>query len=309
MMILRQFTLLVSLVATTSACQAKAERARAEDRALEARVKRMEARLAKADETNEVDEPVAMWFMPTELNEISGLALTDDGRLLAHDDELARVFEVDPRKGVIIKSFMLGKGLKGDFEGITVVGQDIYMTLSNGLLYKFREGANNSSVPYTTFDLRLGKECEFEGVAYDRDSAQLVLPCKTVKLKHLKDDLVIYKWKIGSKDKAGISMMSVELSEVVGSNKWKKFRPSDITIDPASGNYVIISSLEKGLVVVTPSGEVVRSESLPGKHQQAEGVAITKDNILIISDEATSKPAAITLYRWNSNLDTGATTQ
>jgi uncharacterized protein YjiK len=309
MMILKQLALLITLVVTTSSCQTKADRERAEQRALEAREKRMEARLAKADQTNKVDQPVAMWLMPPELNEISGLALTDDGRLLAHDDELARVFEVDPRKGVIIKSFMLGKGLKGDFEGITVVGQDIYMTLSNGLLYRFREGANNSSVPYTTYDLRLGKECEFEGVVYDRDSSQLVLPCKDVKLKHLKDYLVIYKWKIGSKDTTGISMMSVELNEVIGNNKWKKFRPSDITIDPASGNYVIISSLDHGLVVLTPSGDVVRSESLPGKHQQAEGVAITKDNILIISDEATSKPAAITLYRWNNNTDTGATTQ
>jgi uncharacterized protein YjiK len=309
-MILRQLALLITLVATTSSCQSKAERARAELRALDARVKRMEARLANADATNEVDEPVAMWLMPPELNEISGLALTDDGRLLAHDDELARVFEVDPRKGVIVKSFMLGKGLKGDFEGITVVGQDIYMTLSNGRLYRFREGANNSSVPFTTFDLRLGKECEFEGVAYDRDSAQLVLPCKTVKLKHLEDEMVIYKWKIGSKDSTGISMMSVELSEVIGTNKWKKFRPSDITIDPVTGNYVIISSLEKGIVVVTPSGDVVSSQPLPGKHHQAEGVAITKDNLLIISDEATSKPAAITLYRWSStNTETGAITQ
>jgi hypothetical protein len=27
-------------------------------------------------------------------------------------------------------------------------------------------------------------------------------------------------------------------------------------------------------------------------------VAVTRDNILIVSDEATQKPAAITLYRW-----------
>jgi len=43
---------------------------------------------------------------------------------------------------------------------------------------------------------------------------------------------------------------------------------------------------------------VVRSEPLPGNHHQAEGVAVTKDSLLIISDEATSKPAAITVYRW-----------
>ncbi|HEX6575927.1 MAG TPA: SdiA-regulated domain-containing protein [Gemmatimonadaceae bacterium] len=303
---LRQFAFVLGVVAL--ACTSPAEKKAGEERALNARAQRVEARLAKAQATDNSEDPVAMWLMPPELNEISGMTLTDDGRLLAHDDEVGRVFEVDPRRGVIVKSFLLGKGLKGDFEGITVVGPDVYMTLSNGLLYRFREGGNKASVPYTTFDTHLGKECEFEGVAHDKDSAQLVLPCKNVHMKHLDDEMVLFKWKIGSTDTTGVSMMTVPLSEVIGTNKWKKFRPSDITIDPATGNYVIISSLDKGIVVLTPGGEVVRSEPLPGKHQQAEGVAITRDNILIISDEATSKPAAITLYRWN-NTESGAATQ
>ena len=94
-------------------------------------------------------------------------------------------------------------------------------------------------------------------------------------------------------------MLTVPQSEAVGSNKWKNFRPSDITIDPATGDYVIISSIDKGLVVMGTDGEVIRSEKLPGRHHQAEGVAITKDSLLIISDEASTKPAAITLYRWH----------
>jgi hypothetical protein len=42
----------------------------------------------------------------------------------------------------------------------------------------------------------------------------------------------------------------------------------------------------------------VRSEEIPGEHRQPEGVAITRDGILLISDEANVKPAVITLYRW-----------
>ncbi len=71
-----------------------------------------------------------------------------------------------------------------------------------------------------------------------------------------------------------------------------------MTIDPATGNYVLISSHEKGLVEITPAGLVDRSETLPGEHNQPEGVAITKDSILILSDEGSKKPASITLYRW-----------
>jgi len=236
--------------------------------------------------------------MPQELKEISGLALTADGRLLAHDDEVSRVYEIDPRRGVIIKSFMFGNGLRGDFEGITVAGQNIWVIKSNGKLYGFHEGENGTSVPFTTFDTRLGKECEFEGVVYDPDSSWLVLPCKNARGKGFDDELVIYRWKIGVTDSTGMTRIMIPAGEAIGNNKWKRFRASDITRDPATGNYVLISSLEHGMIVMTPNGEVLSSRSLPGKHHQAEGVAITKDSVLIISDEATSKPAAITLYRW-----------
>jgi uncharacterized protein YjiK len=93
-------------------------------------------------------------------------------------------------------------------------------------------------------------------------------------------------------------MIRIPLEEVVGSNKWKNFRASDITIDPITRNYVLIASHEKGLVVMTPDGTVLRSEPLPGDHRQAEGVAITRDSLLLVSDEANVKPAMLTLYRW-----------
>lgn len=236
--------------------------------------------------------------MPPELREISGLTLTSDGRLLTHDDEISRVFELDPKRGVIVKSFMVGNGLKGDFEGITTVGPDIYLALSNGLLYRFREGENGKRVPYATHDTRLGKECEFEGVAYDRANAWLVLPCKNSNGKVYDEELVLYRWRIGSRDSSGLTILAIPLSDVIGSNNWKKFRTSDITIDPVTQNYVLISSLEKGILVMKPDGEIVSSGPLPDVHQQPEGVAITSDSVLIISDEATGKPAAVTLYKW-----------
>jgi uncharacterized protein YjiK len=99
-------------------------------------------------------------------------------------------------------------------------------------------------------------------------------------------------------DPSAITSLQVPIKNVIGSNKWTNFHPSDINIDPITKNYVIVASKEKGLIVVTPDGEVVRSEPLPGDHRQAEGVAITQDGLLLVSDEANVKPPAITLYRW-----------
>jgi hypothetical protein len=50
-------------------------------------------------------------------------------------------------------------------------------------------------------------------------------------------------------------------------------------------------------VEVSASGAVVSARSLPPGHEQAEGVAITRDDLLVISDEAKGVPAMITVYR------------
>lgn len=263
-----------------------------------AREQRLERRLAKADADPKRYERLAMWIMPRELQEISGLALTADARLLAHGDEVGKVYVIDPRRGVVLSRFTLGSGPTGDFEGITVAGSDIYMIASNGTLYQFREGKDGASVRYAVHDLRLGHECEFEGVAFEPDSAWLVMPCKQSTKKKHHGQLVIYRWRLQGPLSARLSLLTIPMEQVIGSNDWKGVHPSDITIDPETGNYVMISSQEEALIEITPAGQVERSEPLPGKHHQPEGVAITTDNILIVSDEATKKPAAITLYRW-----------
>jgi len=290
--------MLISAAAST-ACRESKKADAAELRAIQrTREHELAQRLAKADANPKKDNPVAMWMLPADLKEVSGLALTADGRLLTHDDNVGRIFVIDPRSGIVLNQFTLGHGIHGDFEAITVAGNDIYLLNSNGTLYQFREGGKDAHVSFTTQDLRLGKECEFESMAYEADSAWLLLPCKRTSKKSMQDKLIIYRFRLQGPDSTRLTMMTIPLAEVIGSNDWKGFHPSDMTIDPSTGNYVIISSHEKGLVEITPAGLVDRAEPLPGKHQQPEGVAITKDNLLIVSDEGSKKPAAITLYRW-----------
>lgn len=262
-----------------------------------ARKQELARRIATADAAPEMALPIAMWIMPPLLREISGLALTSRGTVLTHDDNSGRVSEIDPRTGILVKSFSLVGNQKEDFEAIAIAGNDIYLMASDGKLFRFREGADGQQVQFMMFNTGLGKKCEFESLAYESDSTRLVMVCKRILDKPAPHELVIYKLPLPL-NRATFTAMHVPIQEVAGSNKWKNFRPSDITIDPFTKNYVIIASHEKGLLVLTPDGDVVRSEPLPGDHRQPEGVAITKDSILLISDEANVKPAAITLYKW-----------
>lgn len=295
----RSLVLLAVVVASAGAC-GETEQAKGEQlRALElARKHQLARRIAIADAGSAQGAPLAVWILPPQLHEISGLTLTPDGRVFAHNDENGRVIQIDPKTGIVVKRFMLQGDPTGDFEAIAHVGPDIYLLESNGRLYQFQEGADGAHVPYTRYDTRLGRECDFEGLAYDAANSWLLLACKRVITKNLKNELVIYRLPLPTTDTSSLSMLTIPKVEVIGTNRWRNFQPSDMAIDPANGNYVLIASQEKGIAVITPGGGVVRSEPLPGNHQQAEGVAVTRDGILIVSDEARHKPAAITLYRW-----------
>jgi uncharacterized protein YjiK len=293
----RSFLLLAVLSPWVAACR-DTPKAKAEEQAVEAaRKQELARRLALADTNPEKPVPVAQWIMPPQLREISGLTLTSRGTVLTHDDNVARVYEVDPKTGILLKGFSLRGGERGDFEAITTVGTDIYLLESTGKFYRFKEGADGTEVSYSDYDTKLGKECEFESMAYEADSTRLVMACKKIRGKDAPHEVLIYRFPLPL-DRSTMSTLSVPIEDVAGSNKWKDFHASDMTIDPITKNYVLISSREKGLLVMTPDGDVVRSGPLPGDHRQPEGVAITMDSLLIVSDETNVRPPVITLYRW-----------
>lgn len=267
---------------------------------LDARVARLTEALAGADTGDAKGKPVARWLLPPELSEVSGLALTPDGRLFAHNDEAARITELDYRRGTVIKQFFIGKqGLRGDFEGLAYAQDRFFLLSSDGILNEFREGSDGERVDYTAHDTHLGKECEFEGVAYDSTANSLILACKNVGGKKFKDMLVLYRYSLADSAAERITELTVPYSEAIGKNGWKQLRPTDITVDPSSGNYVLVAAQEKALVSLTPAGVVVFSRPLTGRHPQPEGLAITRDSILIIGDESISAPGTITLYHWH----------
>jgi uncharacterized protein YjiK len=286
-----------------SACRPAdaARAARADSTTLAQREVRLEHSLAHRDtatrDSTTERKAVARWVMPPDLDEVSGIALTRDGRLLAHGDERGQVSEIDYRRGIVTKQFVVGRPtISADLEAIAVANGIVFLLASNGTLYEFREGANGERVDYTTHDTRLGKECEFEGLAFDSTLNSLLLACKNVGTKHLRDHLVIYRWRLDGNGHR-LSRLTVPLKDILKSLGEKELHPSDIAVDPITGNYVLIAN-EKAIVEITPDAQVVFARKLPGGHDQPEAIAITRDSILIIGDEAKDRPAVITLYPW-----------
>ena len=254
---------------------------------------------AQPAESVAAGKPLARWTLPATLTEISGLALTDDGRLFAHGDEIGQISELDYRRGVLVKQFTLGRSqLNGDFEGLTWADGMFYLLASNGKIYEFREGENREKVRYVVHDTHLGKECEFEGITWDAERGSLLLACKKVEKNRFANDLVIYSWKLPEGPVPTAPEITIPRRDVIGQNPWKNLHPSDITRDPLTGNFVLVTAQEEAMIIVTPDGAPVLSRPLPTGLAHTEGVAITKDSLLLLSDEAGKQPASLSVYHW-----------
>jgi len=293
--------LLAAVLGVALASCSPAENSAARTRTLDERAREVATRAAEADSAARSGAvsraPIALWILPYHYAEISGLTLTPDGRLLALGDENSEIWEIDYRRGVVSKRFTVGDpAIQADFEGLVAVDKQIFLMDSKGRIYRTTEGADGTQVAYDEFDPGLGKECEFEGLSYDPAAAALLMACKHVGKGAPESALVIYRISLSERQAAAVPIV-IPIGQLNARGaRWKKFEASEITRDPRTGNFLVMSSLQRGLVEITPAGAVVRVSDIPGNHRQPEGAAITRDGRLIVADEAAGDRPVITVY-------------
>lgn len=244
--------------------------------------------------------PVIQWKLPPALNEISGLALTADGRLLAHDDERAVIHELDYHNGRIGKSFAFGADVvEGDFEGIAVVDGRVALSTSRGEIYLGPEGGPDERVTFEYHDPRLERECEFEGLAFDPSARVLLLPCKSIGSEESGIGLKVVAWSVDRQARQpdrDLAVAESTLNESIGS---PRYPASGIDVDPHTGNRILISARAPLLLEFSADGELLATLRLPAqsRHRQTEGIALAADGTLFLADEGGRGRARLTIYR------------
>ena len=236
--------------------------------------------------------------LPRVLEEISGLATTPDGRLFAHNDERAVVYQIDPGSGEVIKAFSVGAlGIPGDFEGIAVAGDQFFLLTSAGQVLEFREGEGGSAVAYRTHSLGLGSRCETEGLAFDEVTGALLVPCKTPREKNLRDHLVVFSVPVNTMRPDLMPRIFLPLEDLDERGLGDEFHPSAIDVHPQTGSLILVSAREEALVELSPYGEILATKELKRKdHPQPEGLAVFPDGSLVLADEGQGKRGTITRY-------------
>jgi len=239
------------------------------------------------------------WKLPKRLREISGLAMTSDGRLLAIEDEEAIIYELDYSDGHIRKAFAVGDPtLKGDYEGIAVADGLVYVTDSNGSVLLFAEGGNGQRVTFDQFDTGLGALCEIEGLATSIDQSRLLFACKAVRDTSKLDGLTIFSLDIEQRAIVEGESLLIPEGEIRSALEISRIAPSGIAVDLATGNLLLVTARKKALIEISADGQLLGARVFPAKkrHYQPEGIVIPSNDRLLISDEGGKHKGRLAIY-------------
>lgn len=252
-----------------------------------------------ASESMFATEPDRHWQLPDALHEVSGLAVSPDGRLFGHNDEIGAIYEIDFDGGRVVKMFALGReDITGDFEGLTITPDgDFWLTDSRGRLLRFREGAADARVDVETFDSGVGERCEIEGIAFQASDQSLLLACKRMRGREARNDpQQIFAWTIGANDAREWGQVDPDVLATAGV---RSFQPSGLEFDQRSGRLIVISANDGAIAEFSPDGAMLAARPLGRRHRQTEGVAIMPDGTLILADEGGNGQALISRYPRN----------
>ncbi|MCB0551422.1 MAG: SdiA-regulated domain-containing protein [Phaeodactylibacter sp.] len=267
-------------------------------------------------------EPDQTFKMPKDLEEISGLGISEDGdALVAVQDEDGRLFFINRYSGQVFMEAEFWKD--GDYEGVEMVGGTAYVVKSSGTLYEVKKpGTPEQEVE--KYNFFLDEDNDVEGLAYDRANNRLLLACKAKagQEKTFKHKKGIYAFDLTTKTLGEAPVYFVSLDSVnsylakdPAIRKLEKvveffseedfdFSPSAIAIHPITGNIFLTSSVGKLLLVLSPNGQIMHIEKLSKKvHPQPEGLCFDPAGTLYISNEGKGEDGLI--YRFNYKPDRG----
>lgn len=265
----------------------------------------------------QMGKPDQTFEMPDELEEISGLGMSEDGNtIVAVQDEDGKLFFINRHNGEVQAEIDFWKD--GDYEGIEFVGEDVYVVKSTGTIYEvLRPGEEQQVV--NKYNFFLDDDNDVEGLAYEPAHHRLLLACKgkaghEQSYPHRKG---IYAFDLEERILQETPVYAVALDSVrkyLGQSPsiWKLeklmeffnpdeefgFSPSAIAIHPLSGYLYITSSVGKMLLVMRTDGQIVHIEKLNKRvHAQPEGLCFDKAGNLFVSNEGKGTDPVI--YRFN----------
>lgn len=234
-------------------------------------------------------KPDKKTFLDYYLEEISGLAYYSEDTLAAIEDERGILYLISSDSGEIIRKIEFSN--PGDYEGVEILGDKIYILKSDGDIFSFERG-HSDEVEAARENTVLSSENNAEGLgASDGNLLVALKGSGNIDDNEVKGKAVYIYDPITKKLKTSefLTIDKSDLNEFIGKrkyfNKINDFDPSAIARHPITEDYYILSADEVLVVFNTDLDlkEVIRLH--PIIYNQVEGICFAPNGTMFISSE------------------------
>ncbi len=222
-------------------------------------------------------------IMPERLFEISGIAFDKSDSLYGIADEMGTVYHIElEHKNASPVIF----AKSGDYEDLTFYHNQLFILRSDGNLFRFTINSDAEPPSDQVMEYKgLLPKGEYEGL-YANEQNQLYVLCKNCKKT---DDQVmrVYVFQIHDNELVEDNAITVDLSKFRAQLKNSKtFRPSGFTQNTSTGDWYVISSVNRVLLVADAAWNIKNVYPLNlAVFGQPEGIAFDAANNLYIANE------------------------
>jgi len=230
------------------------------------------------------------FLMPESLFEISGIAFKEgkSDSIFAIQDEEGKFFGL---AWGVKKQSHTKFAKKGDYEDVAIVRGRVIVLKSSGTLFLFPFADRNFEEIDSTHEMKAKlPEGEYEAMYGDDSTNKLYVLCKNCKSDDQKKSITGYILTLtDSVSQVGTFAVDVEAMKNLATDKDKvkgEFRPSAMARNPVDGNWYIVSSVNKLIVVADKNWTIKQTIELNGNtFNQPEGIAFDNDGNMYISNE------------------------
>lgn len=233
---------------------------------------------------------IERWDLPKELKEVSGIAYLTNEKFACVQDETGSVYIYNCAEEKIERQISFS-GV-GDYEGIAIVDQAIYVIRADGKLFMI-ENMNAPKSAVKEFTTSLTIQHNIESLCYDKQSKRLLMTGKD-KDPDGADQKKIYAFDTRSNKMNSSPAYTIDLNHNLFNTGKKFLQPSAMGVHPVTSEIYIIDGPAAKLFVFDSKGAVKDGYTLDqNQFPQAEGISFSENGDIYISTEGSKNAGAI----------------
>ena len=253
----------------------------------------------------QLDQPVNKVKLPKALTEVSGLSYVAPGQVMIVQDEKGNLYHYDLENDSLIHTHDFCKG--GDYEGVEVMGNKAFVLRSDGDVYHVEDWTVEEE-DAEKVETILTDRNDTEGLGIIEDQNLLLIACKAepnydgnslnykraiyaydyVKKRVLPQPFLLIDLKDLKKrlKQSALTRFAKDFASTFDPAGDRSFQPSGIAVHPITGDYYIIATAGKLLIVMDGQKKIKMVQTLDEEvFKQPEGICFAPDGTLYISNE------------------------